>query len=161
MKDYTHLDQNDQPGMVDVSAKAITARSATATVTVELGPEITDELTELGFATKKGSIIQTAIIAGTLAAKKTAEVIPLCHNIPLSSVKFATTIVPEVGLRLEATAKTNANTGVEMEALHAASVAALTVYDMCKSRSQSIRISDLKLLQKRGGKSDYDAPKTP
>ncbi|PHI18896.1 cyclic pyranopterin monophosphate synthase MoaC [Lewinellaceae bacterium SD302] len=161
MKNYTHLDQNDQPGMVDVSAKAVTARSATATVTVELGPEITVELTELGFETKKGSIIQTAIIAGTLAAKKTAEAIPLCHNIPLSSVKFATTIVPEVGLRLEATAKTNANTGVEMEALHAASVAALTVYDMCKSRSQSIRISDLKLLQKRGGKSDYDASETP
>ncbi len=161
MKNYTHLDQNDQPGMVDVSVKAVTARSATATVTVELGPEITGELMEIGFETKKGSIIQTAIIAGTLAAKKTAETIPLCHNIPLSSVKFATLVVPDVGLLIEATAKTNANTGVEMEALHAASVAALTVYDMCKSRSQSIRITDLKLLQKRGGKSDYDAPETP
>lgn len=161
MADYSHLDQQDRPGMVDVSAKAHTARSATATVTVVLGAEITKELTTLDFQTKKGSILQTAVLAGTMAAKKTAETIPLCHNIPLSSVKFKTEIIAAVGIRIEATAKTVSQTGVEMEALHAASVAALTVYDMCKSRSQSIQITDLKLLQKRGGKSDYDASETP
>lgn len=147
--------------MVDVSTKATTTRSATATATVVLGREITEELSQLDFQTKKGSIIQTAVLAGTMAAKKTAEAIPLCHNIPLSSVKFRTEILEGIGIRLEATAKTVSQTGVEMEALHAATVAALTIYDMCKSRSQNIQISDIKLLRKRGGKSDYDAPETP
>lgn len=158
---YSHLDDNNAPGMVDVSHKPITARSATAVVTVVLGAEITAELTDNGFQTKKGSILQTAIIAGTMAAKQTANVIPLCHTIPLSSVKLATEIMEDIGIRITATAKTQSNTGVEMEALHAASVAALTVYDMCKSRSQSIRITDLHLLEKTGGKSDYRAPETP
>lgn len=161
MSKYTHLGPDGQPGMVDVSAKAETDRSATASVTVVLGAAIVTELKSTDFTTKKGSIIQTAIIAGTMAAKKTAETIPFCHNIPLSSVKIATEIVGEESLKIVATAKTKANTGVEMEALHAASVAALAVYDMCKSRSQSIQITDLKLLQKRGGKSDYDASETP
>lgn len=147
--------------MVDVSAKPITARSATAGATIVLGKEITQELSELNFQTKKGSILQTAIIAGTMAAKHTATTIPLCHNIPLSSIKFRTDILPEIGIRLSATVKTQSNTGVEMEALHAVSVAALTVYDMCKSRSHNITITDLKLLEKRGGKSDYNAPETP
>lgn len=147
--------------MVDVSAKPATARSATATVSVILGAEITKDLMAADFQTKKGSIIQTAVLAGTLAAKQTANTIPLCHNIPLSSVKIAAKVLPGTGLRLEATAKTQANTGVEMEALHAAGVAALTVYDMCKSRSQSIQITDLKLLEKTGGKSDYHASETP
>lgn len=146
--------------MVDVSAKPATARSATAGVTVVLGKEITQELSELDFQTKKGSILHTAVIAGTMAAKNTAVTIPLCHNIPLSSIKFKTDILPDIGIYLQATVKTQANTGVEMEALHAASVAALTVYDMCKSRSQAIRITDLQLLEKRGGKSDYHAPET-
>lgn len=158
---YSHLDKDNRPGMVDVSQKPITARSATAEVTVVLGAEITAELTENDFQTKKGSILQTAIIAGTMAAKQTANVIPLCHNIPLSSVKLATEIIAGTGIRIRATAKTNSNTGVEMEALHAASVAALTVYDMCKSRSQSIQITNLHLLEKTGGKSDYRASETP
>lgn len=161
MSNFTHLDEQDRPGMVDVSAKKITARSATATVTIVLGAEITKDLNALDFQTKKGSIIQTAVLAGTMAAKKTAEAIPLCHNIPLSSIKFKSEILANIGIRLEATVKTVSQTGVEMEALHAASTAALTVYDMCKSRSQNIQITDLKLLQKRGGKSDYDAPETP
>ncbi|MEM9835760.1 MAG: cyclic pyranopterin monophosphate synthase MoaC [Bacteroidota bacterium] len=154
---YSHLDQADRPGMVDVSAKPITHRSATAEVTVVLGKAITAELSQDDFQTKKGSIIQTAVIAATMAAKRTAELIPLCHNIPLSSVKLATEVLADVGLRIKATAKTQSNTGVEMEALHAVSVAALTVYDMCKSRSHDIRITDLKLLEKTGGKSDYHA----
>ena len=161
MSDFTHLDEADRPGMVDVSTKKTSARSATATVTVVLGAAIIQELSSLYFQTKKGSIIQTAVLAGTMAAKQTAATIPLCHNIPLSSVKFKSEILPDIGIRLEATAKTIAQTGVEMEALHAVSIAALTVYDMCKSRTQSIQITDLKLLQKRGGKSDYDAPETP
>ncbi|MEL6140113.1 MAG: cyclic pyranopterin monophosphate synthase MoaC [Bacteroidota bacterium] len=157
---YSHLDSKEQPGMVDVSEKGTTSRLATAAVTVVLGPDITTELSSNAFTTKKGSIIQTAIIAGTMAAKRTWDTIPLCHNIPLSSIKFATEVIPEVGVRILATVKTSAQTGVEMEALHAASVAALTVYDMCKSRSHSIQITDLKLLEKTGGKSDYRAPKT-
>ena len=144
--------------MVDVSQKVTTARVATAEVTVVLGPVITAELSSQAFTTKKGSIVQTAIIAGTLAAKRTWDTIPLCHSIPLSSIKFATEVLPDKGLRITATIKTNAQTGVEMEALHAASVAALTVYDMCKSRSHGIQITDLRLLEKTGGKSDYRAP---
>ncbi len=158
---YSHLDETAQPGMVDVSKKANTARSATATATVLLGPAITQELAAIDFQTHKGSILQTAIIAATMAAKRTADTIPLCHQIPLSAVKIAIRTLPEKGLQIIATVKTTANTGVEMEALHAASVAALTVYDMCKSRSQAIRITDIHLVEKTGGKSDFKAEETP
>lgn len=154
---YSHLDESQQPGMVDVSAKESSLRGATATATVVLGKSITQELVSEDFQTHKGSILQTAIIAATMAAKRTAETIPLCHQIPLSSVKISTEVLPELGIRLLVSVKTQANTGVEMEALHAASVAALTIYDMCKSRSKSIRITDIFLLEKTGGKEDYQA----
>ncbi len=152
---YSHLNESQQPGMVDVSEKESSHRSAIATATVVLGEAITEELASLDFQTHKGSILQTAIIAATMAAKRTAETIPLCHQIPLSSVKISTEILPKQGIRLLVSVKTQANTGVEMEALHAASVAALTIYDMCKSRSKSIRITDIFLLEKTGGKEDY------
>lgn len=157
---YSHLNERDEPGMVDISKKEDSARMAVAEVTVELGPDITAELAQTDFQTKKGSIIQTAVIAGTMAAKRTADTIPLCHQIPLSSIKIGVAVIPERGLKVTASVKTQAPTGVEMEALHAASVAALTVYDMCKSRGHGINITDLRLLEKRGGKSDYHAPET-
>lgn len=154
---YSHLNEAQQPGMVDVSQKTASQRSAIATATVVLGESITQELASLDFQTHKGSILQTAIIAATMAAKRTADTIPLCHQIPLSSVKISTEVIPNLGIRLQVNVKTQANTGVEMEALHAASVAALTIYDMCKSRSKSIRITDIFLLEKSGGKEDYQA----
>ena len=151
----THLDATGRPAMVDVSDKGITKRTATATAEVVLGEEILQLLTAADFATKKGSVAQTAIIAATMAVKQTWSVIPLCHPLPIQGCTVQ--IEPEGGasLRVHCTVSTEGKTGVEMEALHGASVAALTVYDMCKAMSHAIRIEGLRLIEKRGGKSDY------
>ncbi len=146
--------------MVDVGDKAITSRIAKAECTVLLGRAIMEELGAANYSTKKGSVIQTAIIAGTMAVKQTWSVIPLCHALAISSVKFS--VVPleaeadqSTGLHVTCQVRTEGRTGVEMEALHGASVAALTIYDMCKAMSHDICISNLRLVEKRGGKSDY------
>ena len=105
--------------------------------------------------TKKGSITQTAIIAGTMSVKNTFNTIPLCHQIPISSIKF--NIIPDdEGFHIECAVKTNGQTGVEMEALHGVSVAALTIYDMCKALTHDMTISEIKLEKKTGGKSNYE-----
>jgi cyclic pyranopterin phosphate synthase len=142
--------------MVDVGSKVITQRSATAGARIIVGTEIMSTLREGEFATKKGSVIQTAIVAATMAVKQTWSVIPLCHPLPILGCRV--TIEPESdrALHVNCTVRTEGKTGVEMEALHGASVAALTVYDMCKSMSPAIEITDLRLLTKRGGKTDYD-----
>lgn len=152
---FTHLDKDGAPGMVDVSAKATTVRIATASAKVLLPTEVMQALQENGFESKKGSITQTAIIAATMAVKNTFNTIPLCHQIPISSCKV--NIEPiESTLHITCKVKTNGQTGVEMEALHGVSVAALTIYDMCKAMSHDILISDIQLDQKSGGKSDYE-----
>ena len=151
----THLDENHQPGMVDVSHKTDTARSATASARVELGPAVLAELRRGDFATRKGSIVQTAVLAGTQAVKQTWSVIPLCHAIPVSGCRFTITEAPGDALRVECTVRTVAPTGVEMEALHGASVAALTIYDMTKALSHDIRITALQLEAKSGGRRDF------
>lgn len=155
---FSHLDENRQPQMVDVTDKAVTRRSATARATVRLTPEIMAQFDGRELQSKKGPVFHTAILAGIQAAKKTSELIPLCHPLPLTQCSVTIEPADESSVEIHATAVTDAKTGVEMEALAAASVAALTLYDMCKALSKAIVIDDLRLLEKTGGKSgDYRA----
>ena len=159
----THLDDKGNPGMVDVGDKDITDRVAEAECRVVLGTEIMATLETDGFNTKKGSVIQTAIIAGTMAVKQTWSVIPLCHALDISGVTItiggegagAGRVDKSKELYVRCRVRTRGRTGVEMEALHGASVAALTIYDMCKAMSQEIAVEGLRLVLKRGGKTDY------
>ncbi|WCT10987.1 cyclic pyranopterin monophosphate synthase MoaC [Mucilaginibacter jinjuensis] len=153
---FTHIDTDtNYPTMVDVSEKQVTKRTAVAQSIVLLGAEIMAQLTGNEIQTKKGPVFQTAIIAGTMAAKKTADLIPLCHPLALESVKFDININNEQEVVIICTATITSKTGVEMEALTGASIAALTIYDMCKAFSHDIVIKETKLIQKTGGKSDY------
>src|ERR671932_325011 len=148
----SHLDERGQAHMVDVAHKPDTVREAIARVAVRMQPETLAMIT--GGAAPKGDVIATARIAGIMAAKRTSELIPLCHPLMLSRV--AVEIRPDASgsaLELEATVRTTGKTGVEMEALTAVSVAALTIYDMCKAVDRGMRITDIRLAQKRGGKS--------
>lgn len=152
MNHFTHIDQNGQAHMVDVSAKAVTARTATASASVTMKPETLALILNGGHA--KGDVIATARIAGIQAAKRTPELIPLCHPLMLSRVAVELTADEQLpGMRIEATCKLAGQTGVEMEALTAASVAALTLYDMCKAVDKTLLIGDIRVLEKRGGKS--------
>jgi len=153
----THLDAQGQAQMVDVSAKAQTVRRAIAAGQVRMQPE-TFAAIQAGNA-PKGDVLGTARLAGIMAAKQTANLIPLCHPLPLQKVEVNLIPDPDLpGYRIEATVKTRAETGVEMEALTAVSVAALTLYDMAKGLEKSIQIESIHLLTKTGGKSgDYQA----
>jgi cyclic pyranopterin phosphate synthase len=150
MGELTHLDAEGRARMVDVSEKAVTAREAVAEGFVRMAPE-TRALALSGHAAK-GEVLTTAELAGVMAAKRTAELIPLCHPLPLSSIKVA--VEPaEHGLRVIARVKTTAQTGVEMEALTAVSVACLTVFDMLKAADKTMVIDGLHVLEKSGGRS--------
>ena len=155
--DLTHIDSSGEARMVDVGRKGITERVATATCDV-LMSERTLSLVRSG-GIGKGDVIATAKLAGVMGGKRTAELIPMCHNIPISQIEVdIEELIDGVGLRIESTARATWRTGVEMEAMTAASVAALTVYDMCKSAERGIRVTDLRLIRKSGGKSgDYVA----
>ncbi len=150
----THLDAANRPTMVDVSGKVATRREASAEALLKLPAKVARELKRTGHRTKKGPVFDTAIIAGVLAAKRTHELIPFCHPLPLSSVKIGV-VTARGGLRVTCDVVVTHNTGVEMEALTGASVAALTIYDMCKALSHGIEIGPVRLLAKRGGKRDY------
>jgi cyclic pyranopterin phosphate synthase len=153
MNDLTHIDKEGRATMVDTSDKAVTPRQAVASAAVLMSAETVDALRN--HKTPKGDPLETARIAGIMAAKRTAELIPLCHPLPLTNVVVRAEI-SDNGVSLEATVSTNAQTGVEMEALTAVSVAALTVYDMCKALDKGITITDVRLESKTGGKSgDY------
>jgi cyclic pyranopterin monophosphate synthase len=152
MNDLSHFDETGKVRMVDVSAKSETTRSATASAKVLLSTETIDELRNK--TNPKGDPLEIARIAGIMAAKRTSELIPLCHQIDLSSVHIAAEI-RDFGISIEASARTTSQTGVEMEALTAVSVAALTVYDMCKAVQNDIVISDIRLESKTGGKTDF------
>lgn len=152
MNPLSHFDSSGNVIMVDVGNKPLTARTATASCKVMLSAETLAVLRSQ--ANPKGDPLEIARIAGIMAAKKTPELIPLCHQINLSKVDV-TAEVKEYGVYLEATAKTTSQTGVEMEALTAVSVAALTVYDMCKAVQKDIKITDIQLESKTGGKADY------
>ena len=141
--------------MVDISLKDISHRTATARSIVALPDEVLEKLTNGDIQTKKGSVFQTAIIAGIMAAKKTGELIPLCHPLGLDNCKIDIHISDEKELIIDCTASITARTGVEMEALVGASIAALTVYDMCKALSHDIVIKETRLMEKTGGKRDF------
>jgi cyclic pyranopterin phosphate synthase len=150
MKKLTHLDAQGRVAMVDVSGKAATARRAVASGRV-LMSAATVEALRAG-RTPKGDPLETARLAGIMAAKRTGELIPLCHPLPLTHVEVRAKL-EETGVYLEAEAATNAQTGVEMEALTAVTVAALTVYDMCKAVDKSMVLGEVRLEKKTGGKS--------
>ena len=154
MSRLTHLDAQGNAYMVDVSEKDVTARSATAAARVEMRPETLALILE-GKA-KKGDVLATARIAGIMAAKKTHELIPLCHPLMISKVSVEFTPDTEhSAVEVTATVKVEGKTGVEMEALTACSVACLTLYDMCKAVDRAMKITDLRLIEKAGGKSGH------
>lgn len=155
MKDFTHIDEKGNPSMVDVSQKKITHRIARARSIVALPKEVLDKFHGSDILTKKGSVFQTAIIAGIMAAKKTGELIPLCHPLGLDNCTIHIGFNENNELEIDCTATITAKTGVEMEALMGASIAALTVYDMCKALSHDIIIKETKLMEKTGGKNDF------
>jgi len=151
----SHVDQNNNPGMVDVSKKDVSKRTAVARSIVVLTPEIMALLQDGDIQSKKGPVFQTAIIAGTMAAKKTSDLIPFCHPIGLENCKIKISINAEKEVVIDCEAVVSGKTGVEMEALTGASVAALAIYDMCKAMSHHIIIKETCLLSKKGGKSDF------
>lgn len=152
---FTHLDAADRPSMVDVGEKSATARSATAQAIVVLGDAIMDLMEQQEIHTKKGAVFQTAILAGIMAAKRTGELIPLCHPLALEKIAVNIQVNAAREVVIQCTARLTGKTGVEMEALTGATLAALTIYDMCKAMSHDILIKEVRLLEKTGGKRDF------
>jgi cyclic pyranopterin phosphate synthase len=152
---FSHLDDKGQATMVDVGEKQVSRRTAIARSIVSLPAEVLEQLTNGDIKTKKGSVFQTAIIAGIMAAKKTGDLIPLCHPLGLDNCKIDIHLNEVQEVVIDCTASITAKTGVEMEALVGASIAALTIYDMCKALSHDIVIKETKLMQKTGGKRDF------
>lgn len=149
----THVDGAGKAHMVDVSDKPATLRTATAQGTVYVGPEVAALIKENSL--KKGDVLTVSQLAGVIGAKKTSELIPLCHNINLNNVKITAALIPEThSVQITCKAKCHGKTGVEMEALTGVSVAALTVYDMCKAVTHDMVIKEIKLIEKTGGRRD-------
>ncbi|MET3980332.1 cyclic pyranopterin phosphate synthase [Mucilaginibacter sp. UYP25] len=152
---FSHLDKDNNPAMVDVSEKQVTHRTATAQSIVVLPDEVLQLLADGELHSKKGPVFQTAIIAGIMAAKKTGDLIPLCHPLGMDNCKVIIALSAGNEVVIECTASISAKTGIEMEALVGASIAALTIYDMCKALSHDIVIKETKLISKTGGKRDF------
>jgi cyclic pyranopterin monophosphate synthase len=158
--DLTHLNHQGEAQMVDVSQKAPTVRQAVAAAQVKMLPETLAAI-QAGNA-PKGDVLATARIAGIMAAKQTSNLIPLCHPLPLQKITVDITPDPQLpGYQIQATVKTKAETGVEMEALTAVSIAALTLYDMAKALEKSMQIESIRLISKTGGKSGDYCPPAP
>ena len=157
MAEFTHLDSKGRARMVDVSGKAATGRVAVAAGRIVMSPETLAKIREGGVG--KGDVLSVARLAGIMGAKRTSDLIPLCHPLPLSSVKVELSLDPDASaVDITATCKVVGPTGVEMEALTAVSLAALTIYDMCKALDRGMRIGDIRLIHKSGGKSGtYEA----
>lgn len=154
MSQLSHVDQDGQANMVDVTVKQVTRREARAGARLFTQPEVTALIEDNGL--KKGDVLATARIAGIMAAKRTADLIPLCHPLALNKVEVNFTLHPDQGeISIISRCVVEGKTGVEMEALTAASVAALTVYDMCKAADARMVISDVQLLEKTGGKQGH------
>ena len=150
----SHLDEEGRARMVDVGGKAVTDRRAVARATLRMSPATAEAIVERGVA--KGDVLATARIAGIQAAKRTDELIPLCHPLPLTHVDVEADVSPSEGtVTIVATTRTSAQTGVEMEAMTAAAVAALTVYDMVKGVERGVVVEEIALLEKTGGKEDW------
>jgi cyclic pyranopterin phosphate synthase len=154
-KELSHINKEGEPGMVDVSHKKNSHRLAKARALIYLGKEILETLENEELNTPKGPVFQTALIAGVMGSKQTGNLIPLCHPIGLDNCQFEISVIDSEHVQIDCTTTVNAKTGVEMEALTGASIAALTIYDMCKAMSQDIIIKELKLMEKRGGKKDF------
>ena len=153
---FTHLDADQHPTMVDVSGKTATKRSATAEARVKFPPAVAAALRDNGLRSPKGPVFDTAIVAGVLGAKRTHELIPFCHPLGIENCRIAIDLEGDTAI-IRCTVTVHHKTGVEMEALTGASIAALTVYDMCKALSHGIVIDGVRLLAKEGGKSAYTA----
>ena len=154
-KKFSHLTKNGEPTMVDISDKGLSHRLAVARSIVVVAPEILEQLKNDEIHTKKGPVFQTAILAGIMASKKTSELIPLCHFLTLDRCKISIDLNDRQEVEITCRVKTTGKTGVEMEALTGASIAALTIYDMCKGFSQHILIKETRLIEKTGGKNDF------
>ena len=155
MSQFNHINNNGHPTMVDVSNKDITTRTATARSTVVLDDRILSALDGDEIQTKKGPVFQTAILAGIMAVKRTSELIPLCHPLSISKCDVDIKVNELKEVEIFCTVKLDGKTGVEMEALTGASIAALTIYDMCKAFSHNIVIRETRLIEKKGGKNDF------
>ncbi len=155
MQNFTHIDKNGNPSMVDVGEKIPTKRTAKARSIVVLDEIILEKLQNEEIHTKKGPVFQTAIIAGVMAAKKTGDLIPLCHPLGLENCQIDIFLNENKEVIIECTASLTGKTGIEMEALTGASIAALTIYDMCKAFSHHIIIKETRLISKTGGKKDF------
>ena len=153
---FTHIDEQGRPAMVDVGDKQVTARVAAARAIVDLPPAVAELLVEGEISSPKGPVFSTAILAGIQAAKKTPDLIPLCHVVPLDDVSVEIT-PSEDGRELvvDCRAKATHKTGVEMEALTGATMAALTIYDMTKALSRDVVVREVRLMEKSGGKDDF------
>jgi cyclic pyranopterin phosphate synthase len=156
MSALTHVDAQGRPTMVDVGDKAVTRRTATARAVVQF-PQAAAPERDTELKTKKGPVFDTAIIAGVMAAKRTSELIPFCHPIPLDDCKIVINWGAAGEVVIECSTRATHRTGVEMEALTGAATAALTIYDMCKALSHGIRIREIALVSKTGGKRDFAA----
>ena len=155
MTEFTHVDAHNQPTMVDVGDKTATERRAHARTIVQLPPEVLEKLVDGDIQSAKGPVFQTAIIAGTMAVKKTSELIPFCHPLPIEQCKITIAADEQQRIVIDCTVRVHHKTGVEMEALTGASVAALAIYDMCKGLSHDIVIESTQLIEKTGGKRDF------
>jgi cyclic pyranopterin phosphate synthase len=153
-KKLTHVDAGGRPKMVDISGKDVTTREAVAECRVRFPAAVATALRAQRMETAKGAVIDTAIVAGTMAVKRTPDLVPFCHPLPIDGCRFDVGWLDNTNLRIECGVKTTHRTGVEMEALTGAMVAALTVYDMCKALSHAIVIGPARVLSKRGGKRD-------
>ena len=156
--DFTHVDERRQPAMVDVGGKAVTHRTATAEARVRFPAAVAEALRESGFETSKGPVFHTAIVAGVMAAKRTHELIPFCHPLGIENCRVEIDMNERDEAVIRCTVSVHHKTGVEMEALTGASIAALTVYDMCKALSHEIVVAELRLVEKHGGKRDVLPP---
>jgi len=153
---FTHIDTNNNPTMVNVSDKNITLRMAHAQGFIAVSTEIMSQLINGDIQTKKGPVFHTAIIAGTMEVKKTSELIPFCHPLLIEGCKIEIVpIIEKNKIKIDCIVEITGKTGVEMEALTGVSIAALTIYDMCKAITHEMTIGEIKLLKKKGGKSDY------
>ncbi|MGC1522285.1 MAG: cyclic pyranopterin monophosphate synthase MoaC [Steroidobacteraceae bacterium] len=157
---FSHLDADLHPTMVDVGDKAPTKRTATAEARVRFPAEVAAALRDSGLRSPKGPVFDTAIVAGVMGAKRTHELIPFCHPLGLENCRITIDLDGDAAV-IRCTVSVHHKTGVEMEALTGASIAALTIYDMCKVLSHDIVIADLRLLAKDGGRSSYDLKGTP
>jgi cyclic pyranopterin phosphate synthase len=158
MSGFTHVDERNRPSMVDVSDKAVTRRTAVAESRVRFPSSVAAELRRNGFATSKGPVFHTAIVAGVMAAKRTHELIPFCHPLGIENCRVEIDMNDQDEALVRCTVSVHHRTGVEMEALTGASIAALTIYDMCKALSHDIVIAETRLVAKQGGKHDVAEP---